>query len=65
MKAENKFSEEKKCQIRKKHLKSWWPVSHGSLPGDDAQDGAIRIFGVISVLSDKRRLGNAAFATRR
>lgn len=35
------------------------------LPGDDAQEGAILIFGVISVLSDKRRLGKAALATRR
>lgn len=36
----------------------------GVPPGDDAQDGAIRIFGVISVLSDNLRLGNA-FTTRR
>lgn len=36
----------------------------GVPPGDDAHDGAMRIFGVINVLSDKRRLGNA-FATRR
>lgn len=36
----------------------------GVPPGDDAQDGAIRIFGVINALSDKRRFGNA-FATRR
>lgn len=36
----------------------------GVPPGDDAHDGAIRIFGVIRVLSDKRRFGNA-FATRR
>lgn len=33
-------------------------------PGDDAQDGAIRIFGVMRVLSDSRRLGKA-LATRR
>lgn len=33
-------------------------------PGLLAQLGAIRIFGVINVLSDKRRFGNA-FATRR
>lgn len=36
----------------------------GVPPGDDAHDGAIRIFGVINVLSDRRRFGNA-FATRR
>ena len=36
----------------------------GVPPGDDAHDGAIRIFGVISVLSDKRRFGKA-FATLR
>lgn len=35
-----------------------------SLPGDDAHEGAIRIFGVISVLSDKRRFGNE-FTTRK
>lgn len=35
------------------------------LPGDDAHDGAILIFGVIRVLSDKRRFGKAALATRR
>lgn len=35
------------------------------LPGDDAHEGAILILGVIRVLSDKRRLGNAALATRR
>lgn len=34
------------------------------LPGDDAHDGAIRIFGVMRVLSDSRRLGKA-LATRR
>jgi hypothetical protein len=33
------------------------------IPGDEAHDGAIRIFGVIKVLSDRRRFGNAAFAT--
>lgn len=36
----------------------------GVPPGDDAHDGAIRIFGVIRVLSDRRRFGNA-FATLR
>lgn len=36
----------------------------GVPPGEEAHDGAMRIFGVINVLSDKRRLGNA-FATRR
>lgn len=36
----------------------------GVPPGDDAHDGAIRIFGVINVLSDRRRFGNA-FETRR
>lgn len=36
----------------------------GVPPGDDAHDGAIRIFGVINVLSESRRLGNA-LATRR
>lgn len=36
----------------------------GVPPGDEAQDGAMRIFGVISVLSDSRRFGNA-LATRR
>lgn len=35
------------------------------IPGDDAQDGAILILGVIRVLSDKRLFGNAALATRR
>lgn len=36
----------------------------GVPPGEDAQDGAILILGVISVLSESRRLGNA-FPTRR
>lgn len=31
----------------------------GVPPGDEAQEGAIRIFGVINVLSDRRRFGNA------
>lgn len=37
----------------------------GVPPGDEAHDGAIRIFGVISVLSESRRFGNAALATRK
>lgn len=36
----------------------------GVPPGDEAHDGAMRIFGVISVLSDRRRFGNA-LATRK
>lgn len=36
----------------------------GVPPGDEAHDGAMRIFGVIKVLSDNRRLGNA-LATRK
>lgn len=36
----------------------------GVPPGEEAQDGAMRIFGVISVLSDSRRLGKA-FTTRK
>lgn len=36
----------------------------GVPPGDDAHEGAIRIFGVINVLSDRRRFGNA-LETRR
>lgn len=36
----------------------------GVPPGDEAHEGAIRILGVISVLSDNRRLGNA-LPTRR
>lgn len=36
----------------------------GVPPGDDAHDGAMRIFGVIKVLSDKRRFGKA-FETRK
>lgn len=39
-------------------------VLPGVPPGDEAQDGAIRILGVISVLSDNRRLGNT-FVTRK
>lgn len=35
------------------------------LPGDEAHEGAIRIFGVIRVLSERRRLGKAALATRK
>lgn len=31
----------------------------GVPPGDEAQEGAIRILGVMRVLSDRRRLGNA------
>lgn len=34
------------------------------VPGDEAHDGAILIFGVINVLSESRRLGNA-FITRK
>jgi hypothetical protein len=60
----------RKYQIREKDLRTQQPATiaraeSACLPGDDAHDGAIRIFGVIRVLSDKRRLGNAAFATRR
>lgn len=40
------------------------PLLPGVPPGDEAHDGAIRIFGVINVLSDKRRFGNA-LATRK
>lgn len=36
----------------------------GVPPGDDAHEGAMRIFGVIRVLSDRRRFGNA-FETRK
>lgn len=36
----------------------------GVPPGDEAHDGAMRILGVISVLSESRRLGKA-FTTRR
>lgn len=36
----------------------------GVPPGEEAHDGAMRIFGVIRVLSDRRRLGKA-FETRR
>lgn len=34
-------------------------------PGDDAHDGAILIFGVISVLSDRRRLGKELTTLRK
>lgn len=53
--------------------RSWGPVLEcrrigrplpGVAPGELAQDGAIRIFGVIRVLSDRRRLVNV-LATRR
>lgn len=53
--------------------RSWGPILEcrligkpppGVPPGEEAQDGAIRILGVISVLSDRRLLGNA-LATRR
>lgn len=37
----------------------------GVPPGDDAQEGAIRIFGVIKVLSDSLRFGNALTTLRR
>lgn len=40
------------------------PLPPGVPPGDDAHDGAMRIFGVIRVLSDRRRFGNA-LATRK
>lgn len=36
----------------------------GVPPGEEAHDGAMRILGVISVLSDSRRLGNT-LPTRR
>lgn len=39
-------------------------VPPGVPPGDEAHDGAILIFGVIKVLSDKRRLGKT-LATRK
>lgn len=48
-------------------LRSWGPMLEclrmgkpppGVPPGDDAHEGAIRIFGVIRVLSDSRRFGN-------
>uniref|UniRef100_A0A8D8B285 (northern house mosquito) hypothetical protein n=1 Tax=Culex pipiens TaxID=7175 RepID=A0A8D8B285_CULPI len=53
--------------------RSWGPMLEWRLigrpppgvpPGDEAQDGAIRILGVMSVLSDSRRLGKA-LTTRR
>lgn len=34
------------------------PVPTGVLPGDEAHDGATRIFGVFSMLSESRRFGN-------
>lgn len=37
----------------------------GVPPGEEAQEGAIRILGVISVLSDRRRMLGKALATRR
>lgn len=37
----------------------------GVPPGDEAHDGAIRILGVISVLSDRRRLGKALDTRRK
>lgn len=40
------------------------PVPTGVLPGDEAHDGATRIFGVFSMLSDSRRFGNE-LTTRR
>lgn len=36
----------------------------GVPPGEDEQDGAMRIFGAINVLSERRRFGKA-FITRR
>jgi hypothetical protein len=35
----------------------------GVPPGEDAQDGAIRIFGAINVLSDKRLFGKVEWIT--
>lgn len=55
-------------------LLSWGPILEclligrpppGVPPGEEAQDGAIRIFGVIRVLSDSLRLGNAFTTLRR
>lgn len=40
-------------------------VLPGVPPGEDAHDGAMRIFGVISVLSDKRRFGNTLVTRRK
>lgn len=34
------------------------PVPTGVLPGEEAHDGATRIFGVFNMLSDSRRFGN-------
>lgn len=39
-------------------------VPPGVPPGDETQEGAMRILGVIRVLSERRRFGNA-LATRR
>lgn len=53
--------------------RSWGPMLEcrrvgrplpGVPPGEEAHDGAMRIFGVISVLSESRRLGNT-LPTRR
>lgn len=41
------------------------PGVPGVPPGELAQDGAIRIFGVINVLSDRRRLGKALTTLRK
>lgn len=55
-------------------LLSWGPILEcllmgrpppGVPPGDEAQEGAIRIFGVIRVLSDSLRFGNAFTTLRR
>lgn len=49
-------------------LRSWGPILEWRLignpppgvpPGEEAHDGAIRIFGVINVLSERRLFGNA------
>ena len=53
---------------------SWGPILEcrlmgspppGVPPGDDAQDGAMRILGVMRVLSESLRLGNALCTLRR
>lgn len=55
-------------------LRSWGPMLEcrlmgrpppGVPPGEEAQDGAIRILGVIRVLSDSRRLGKALWTLRK
>lgn len=55
-------------------LRSWGPMLEcrlmgrpppGVPPGEEAQDGAIRILGVIKVLSDSRRLGKALWTLRK